>query len=238
METGKIYIIGTPIGNLGDITLRALKVIDTLDILVCEDTRVTSGLINYYLEKGLLTHRPRYIACNDFNEARVSPNIVEMVKSGQVVGLVSDAGMPTISDPGFRVIKGCLDEKLRVVVVPGVSSVTTALTMSGLGGDHFLFLGFLPKKVGKRKQLLETMKIMMEQTESLKIVIFMSPHRISKELSEIKEALGEVTIVLLREMTKKFEEKVELSITELIKKYETTKARGEMVLVMQKVRES
>lgn len=238
MERGKLYVIGTPIGNLGDITLRALRVIDTLDVLVCEDTRVTSGLVNYYLGKGLLTHRPRYIACNDFNEARVAPNIVEMIKSGQVLGLVSDAGMPTISDPGYRVIRGCLAEKILVEVVPGVSSVTTALAMSGLGGDQFLFLGFLPKKIGKRKQLLKTMKIMMEQTESLKIVIFVSPHRISKELSEIRDVVDKVTIVLLREMTKKFEEKIEMSIDQLISKYEITKARGEMVLVMQMTRKT
>jgi len=234
ISKGKLYLIGTPIGNLEDITLRALEIINTLDVLVCEDSRVTSRLINHYLDKGLIQQRPSYVVVNDFNEARVAPSIIEIIKTGETVGFVSDAGMPTISDPGFRVIKGCLEEGIKIEVVPGVSSITTGLAMSGLGGDKFLFLGFLPKKAGKRKQLLDAGKQMMERVESLKLVIFVSPHRLSQELKEIEEALGGVKAVLLREMTKKFEERIEMKIEELKLKYSEAKLRGEMVLILQK----
>lgn len=233
MSDGVLHVIGTPIGNLKDITLRALEVLDTLDVLVCEDSRVTSHLINHYLESGSLTHKPRYFVCNEFNESAVAPQIVAMVANGQKVGIVSDAGMPALSDPGYRAIRGVLDAGLAVDVIPGVSSLTTALALSGVGGEHFLYIGFLPKKHGKRTDLLVSVKEMLEKRDSLRVIIFISPHKLVKELTEIGSLLGgETHAVLLRELTKKFQERVEGTVSELLARYEKTAPKGEMVLVL------
>lgn len=232
MGDGKLYIIGTPIGNLKDITLRALETLETVDVLVCEDSRVTSHLINHYLESGRLTKRPQYFVCNEFNEYQVAPQIVSMVMAGQRVGLVSDAGMPALSDPGYRAIRGVLDAGLPLEIIPGVSSLTTALAMSGVGGEQMLYLGFLPKKPGKRHELLVTAGELLRKMEKARVVIFVSPHRLAKELTEILETVGDAEATLLREMTKKFEERTESTVKELLAKYAKVKPKGEMVLVL------
>lgn len=236
MTKEKIYLIATPIGNLGDITLRALEVIETLDVLVCEDTRVTSGLIESYKKKGLISNTPKYFVYNDFNEGRVTSKIIEMIKQGDVVGLVSDAGMPTISDPGYKIVRACYDQGLEVEVIPGASSVSTALAKSGLGGESYLFVGFLPKKKIKRSKLINNIGAALATFKALRVVIYVSPHKIVKDLDDLEQGLEgiEVVGVLLREMTKMYEERLEGSIKE-IRDLVSENARGEMVLVIAKL---
>ena len=233
MSDGTLYVIGTPIGNLGDITLRAIETFQKVEVLFCEDSRVSSKLINYLITKKLITKKPRYVPYNEFNEDRIFAQIVQMVQDGQQVGLVSDAGMPAISDPGYRAIRGCLDAGLNVQVIPGPTALTTALPSSGMGGEIALYLGFLPKTSGKAIKMLEAGKAMMEKISSTRVVLYVSPHRLLKDLAHIIAIMGEEThCVLLRELTKQFEERVEGTAQELMDKYTKNKVKGELVLIL------
>lgn len=233
--SGTLFVIGTPIGNLGDITLRAIETFGKIEILFCEDSRETSKLINHLLLKGLISKKPRYVPYNEFNEDRMFLQIVEMVSQGLDVGLVTDAGMPAISDPGYKAIRGCLDEKLNVQVIPGPTALTTALPYSGVGGEIAIYLGFLPKTSGKAIKMLQESKLMMDKISSTRVVLYVSPHRLLKDLAHIREVMGENTrCVLLRELTKQFEERIEGSVLDLIEKYTKNKVKGELVLVLQK----
>ncbi len=235
MSDGTLYVIGTPIGNLGDITLRAIETLGKIEVLFCEDSRVSSKLINYLLGKELIKNKPRYVPYNEFNEDRIFSQLVEMVENGQQVALVSDAGMPAISDPGYRAIKACLEANLTVSIIPGPTALTTALPWSGIGGEVATYLGFLPKTSGKAIRILTGAKHMVEEVDSTRVVLYVSPHRLLKDLVHIKEVFGgDVHAVLLRELTKQFEERVALTVDEMIKKYTTTKVRGELVLVIGK----
>ncbi len=231
--SGTLYVIGTPIGNLGDITLRQIETLEKIEVLFCEDSRVSSRLINNLMAKNLLTKKPRYVPYNEFNEDRIFPQIVEMVNQGQEVGLVSDAGMPAISDPGYRAIRACLDAKLNVQIIPGPTALTTALPWSGIGGEVATYLGFLPKTSGKAIRILTGAKHMMDEVDSTRVVLYVSPHRLVKDLEHIKEVFGgETRCVLMRELTKQFEERIEGSVGELISMYSVTKVRGELVLIL------
>ncbi|MBP9670103.1 16S rRNA (cytidine(1402)-2'-O)-methyltransferase [Candidatus Woesebacteria bacterium] len=233
--SGTLYVIGTPIGNLGDITLRQIETLEKIEVLFCEDSRVSSRLINNLMSKNLLTKKPRYVPYNEFNEDRIFPQIVEMVSQGQSVGLVSDAGMPAISDPGYRAIRACLDAKLDVQVIPGPTALTTALPWSGMGGEIATYIGFLPKTSGKAIRILEVSKEMIEKLGTGRLVLYVSPHRLVKDLAHIKEVMGgETHAVLMRELTKQFEERVEASVDELLEKYTKTKVKGELVLILSK----
>ncbi|KKU44678.1 MAG: Ribosomal RNA small subunit methyltransferase I [Microgenomates group bacterium GW2011_GWA2_46_7] len=232
MNNGCLYVIGTPIGNLKDITFRAIETLNKLEVLVCEDSRITARLINHYIERGLIQHKPRYVPYNEFNEDRIYPSIVEMVKNGQIVGLVSDAGMPTLSDPGYPLVKAILDAKLRLEVIPGPTALTTALPWSGIGGEVALYLGFLPKTSGKVTRILEASKEMMANIPSTRVILYVSPHRLVKDLTLIREVMGEVRCVLMRELTKQFEERIEGKVSELIATYSEKKVKGELVLVI------
>lgn len=231
--SGTLYVIGTPIGNLGDITLRQIETLEKIEVLFCEDSRVSSKLINHLLSKQLITKKPRYVPYNEFNEDRIFPQIVEMVSQGQAVGLVSDAGMPAISDPGYRAIRACLDANLNVQVIPGPTAMTTALPWSGMGGEIATYLGFLPKTSGKAMKILEASKDMLEKLGTGRLVLYVSPHRLVKDLAHIKEVMGgETKAVLMRELTKQFEERVEATVDELMERYTKTKVKGELVLVI------
>lgn len=229
---GMLYVIGTPIGNLGDITLRAIQTLEQIEVLFCEDSRETSKLINHLLNKKLITKKPRYVPYNEFNEDRIFAQIIQMVESGAAVGLVSDAGMPAISDPGYRAIRGCIDAKLPFQIIPGLTALTTALPYSGIGGEIALYFGFLPKTSGKAIKMLTSAKSMMSELPSTRVVIYVSPHRLLKDLAHIKEVMGEAHCVLMRELTKQFEERIEGTVSELIEKYTKTKVKGELVLVI------
>ena len=185
-----LYIVPTPIGNLKDITLRALEVLQTVDGIICEDTRRSGLLLNHY---GI--HQPLLIL-NDYNEAKVVPQIIEKLKSGQNLALVSDAGTPLISDPGYKLVRECIHQGIAVDCLPGPSSVITALTVSGLPPDKFMFLGYLPEKNGHRVGVLKNLN------KDLTYIIFVAPHKLIKTLENIREVLGDIEIVLAHELTK------------------------------------
>ncbi len=229
---GKLFVIGTPIGNLGDISLRAIETLSKVEILVCEDSRVASKLINSLIAKQLLVNRPRYFAYNEFNEDRVWQEIVTWVAEGKLVGLVTDAGMPAISDPGFRLIRGVIDAKLPLEIIPGPTALTTALPWSGMGGEVVLYLGFLPKTSGKAQKMLEGARATMKLFKSTRLVLYVSPHRVEKDLSMLLTVMGNVRVVLMRELTKQFEERIEGTVVDILAKVKEHKPKGELVLVV------
>ncbi len=186
-----LYIIATPIGNLKDITLRILETLQTVDTIICEDTRRTSILLNHYQIKKPL------IILNDYNEYKTFPRIIERLKIGENLALVSDAGTPLISDPGYKLVRECISQNIPVDSLPGPSSVTVALTLSGLPPNRFSFVGYPPEKSGRRIKWLEELK-KVEGT----IIMFVSPHKILKNLEEIKAVFGEIEVVLAHELTK------------------------------------
>lgn len=190
-----LYLVPTPIGNLKDITLRALEVLKGVDGIICEDTRRTSTLLHYY------DIRKPLIILNDYNEAKVFPQIIERLKSGQNLALVSDAGTPLISDPGYKLVRECISEKIPVDSLPGPSSVLTALTLSGLSPDKFTFLGYLPEKGSKRIKMLKDILTTSYQLPATYIA-FVSPYKLLTTLSDIKEVFGDIDIVLAHELTK------------------------------------
>lgn len=232
MSSGTLFVIGTPIGNLGDITLRGIETLNKLEILVCEDSRVTSRLINSLTQAGYLNNKPRYFAYNEFNEDRVWEQVVGWVAEGKNVGLVSDAGMPMISDPGYKLIRGVIEAGLKLEVIPGPTALTTALPYAGIGGEMVLYLGFLPKTRGKAVQILEASKEFLTRIKSGRLVLYVSPHRVQKDLLLIAEVMGDVRAVLLRELTKKFEERIEGTVSELLTQYSIKPFKGELVLVV------
>src|SRR5881394_2088938 len=195
LTPGTLYLVATPIGNLEDITLRALRTLKECDVVAAEDTRRTGLLLKHFeISKPLLSYF-------QFNEARRSEEILERLRRGEKVALVTDAGSPGISDPGERVVKAAIAAGFRVEAVPGPSAVVAALTASGLATEEFHFIGFLPHKSGQRRNKLESLKN-FEGT----LVLYESPYRIEKVLAELNEVFPERQIVLARELTKKFEE--------------------------------
>jgi len=193
META-LYIVSTPIGNLKDITLRALEILKEADFISCEDTRVTGFLLNHYEIKKEL------VSLNANNESQKSEYILNRINDGESCALVSDAGTPAISDPGIRLISAAIKRGINIVAVPGPSAVTAALTLSGLPTNSFVFEGFLPQKKGRQKKLKE----LSEETRT--IVLYESTYRIEKLISELNEYMPGRLIVVCREITKKFEE--------------------------------
>lgn len=185
-----LYVVPTPIGNLKDITFRAIDVLKEIDGIICEDTRRTSLLLNHYqIRKPLIT-------LNDYNEARTFPQIIEKLRSGENLALVSDAGTPLISDPGYKLVRECLQQGIAVDSLPGPSSILPALTLSGLPPDKFIFLGYLPEKPGHRVDQLKKF------TPNITYITFVAPHKLLKTITDIKEVLGDIEIVLAHELTK------------------------------------
>jgi len=217
---GKLYIVSTPIGNLKDITLRALETLEDVKFILCEDTRITSRLLNHYnISKKL-------ISFNAVSEKKKIPNVIERIKSGDNCALVSDAGTPAISDPGVRLISEAIKEQIDVVPVPGTSAVITALTISGLPTDSFIFEGFLPQKKGRQKILKELAE------EKRTIIIYESTYRIKKLVYELAEYLPERYIVICRELTKKFEETWRGYPNEIKEVIDEKISKGEFVVVI------
>src|SRR5512143_2406315 len=195
LTSSTLYLVATPIGNLEDITLRALRVLKECDVVAAEDTRHTGQLLKHFqISKPMLSYF-------QFNEAKRSEEILERLRRGEKVALVTDAGSPGISDPGERVAKAALSAGYRVEPVPGPSALVAALTASGLPTDEFHFLGFLPHKPGRRRRQLERL-----QGISCTLVFYEYPYRIGKLLAELREVLGDRQVVLARELTKKSEE--------------------------------
>jgi len=219
----KLYLVSTPIGNLKDITLRAIDVLSSVEIIACEDTRKT-GLL---LQKLEIKTKPQLLSYYEENEQGRIPQIIGFLKQNKSVALVSNAGTPTISDPGYKLVRECLRQEIAVESIPGPSSILTALTLSGLPTDKFLFLGFLPKKEGKRKTILESLP------KKTTIIFFESPFRLLKTLKELKEIFGDIDIVICRELTKIFEEIQREKIGDLINHFEQIKPKGELTILFQ-----
>jgi 16S rRNA (cytidine1402-2'-O)-methyltransferase len=217
-----LYLVATPIGHLSDISLRALAILSQADLIACEDTRVTSRLLSLYdIKKPLITY-------HDHNAHMASKKIIEHIQSGQVVALVSDAGTPLISDPGFNLVNDCIQHGLYMTSIPGPSAAITALTLSGLPTDRFLFVGFLPPKSMARKKELSQLSS-YPQT----IILYEAPHRIVSLLEDIQSELGDRSIVMGRELTKKFEEIRRGTASSLLEKLAITDPRGEFVVLIE-----
>jgi 16S rRNA (cytidine1402-2'-O)-methyltransferase len=218
-----LYLVATPIGNLGDITLRALETLAAADILAAEDTRLTRILLDRY---GI---RKRAVAYHQHNEAEAGERLLAALREGRSVALVSDAGTPLVSDPGFRLVAAALAEGLRVVPVPGASAVLAALAASGLPSDTFLFAGFLPSKAGQRRSRLEELKPVPAT-----LIFFESPHRLAESLDSMAAVYGgDRDAVVARELTKTFEETRRGSLAALAGHYADKGApKGEIVILV------
>jgi len=221
LRAGTLYLVATPIGNLEDMTLRALRVLRECDVVAAEDTRYTGQLLKHFgISKPMLSYF-------QFNEAARSREIVERLKRGEKIALVTDAGTPGISDPGERVVRSALAGGCRVEPVPGPCALVAALSASGLPTDEFHFVGFLAHKSGRRRRQLEAVK---EVPGTL--VLYESPHRILKLLAELVDLYPDRKVVLARELTKKFEEFKSGSPAELLAAMEKRPARGEFVVLV------
>lgn len=226
MHKATLYIVATPIGNLQDITLRAIDVLKSVNYIACEDTRRTGIL----LKSLRIDHRPMLISYYDEVEDARNPNILNLLNNGQDIALVSDSGTPAISDPGFRLVRKCLEEGIGVFSIPGPNAGVSALVSSGLPTDKFLFLGFLPKKEGHRNKSLKNIKEANKDLEST-VIIYEAPHRLVKSLKSIQEVFGNIQIVLMRELTKIHEERISESIDNLIEIYSKKNPKGEFVIL-------
>jgi 16S rRNA (cytidine1402-2'-O)-methyltransferase len=219
---GKLILCGTPIGNLEDLSPRAIRVMSEADVIACEDTRRT---------RKLLTHagvRPRdLVSYHEGNERRRSGDLVTRISGGEVVVLVSDAGMPGLSDPGYRLVRACVNGGLDVEVVPGPSAAVSALAVSGLPPARFAFEGFLPRKPGDRRKRIEAIK---DDTRTL--VFYESPHRVEAALADLVEILGDRPACLARELTKLYEEVRRGSLSEVLESVRREPPRGEIVIVV------
>ena len=222
MNLGKLYLVPTPIGNLKDITLRALEVLKFVDIVAAEDTRQTLKLLNHFeIKKSLMSYHKH-------NEQEKSEDIIELLKEGHNIAIVTDAGTPGISDPGAVIVKKCINENIDFEVLPGATAITTALVYSGLDTTKFLFRGFIPRENKERKILLNEIKDVKES-----IILYESPYRVVSTLETLLEYLGNRNIAVCRELTKLHEEIKRGKIDELIDYFKNTAPKGEFVLVIE-----
>lgn len=224
---GKLFVVSTPIGNLEDITLRAVNVLKGCDVIACEDTRTTKKLLARY---GIETNLTSY---HEHNEVEKSQRLLEELKEGKDVALVSDAGTPSVSDPGWRLVNLSIENSIEIVPIPGPSAVLSALVVSGLPTDSFLFLSFFPRTAGKRKELLKDVK-----DYPYTLIFYESARRLSGTLSVLLEILGDRGICVAREMTKLYEEAIRGSVSEVISVLsERDSVKGEVTVVLEGSRE-
>ncbi len=235
---GILYIVSTPIGNLQDITLRAMRILMTVDVIACEDTRKTGILLGEIIQISNSTNtvnnsirKPRLISYYEQNELHRIPEIISALKKDELkIALVSDAGTPMISDPGFKLVRECIKEGIKVEVIPGPSSVITGLTLSGLPTDKFLFLGYPPRKPGHRKKFLMDIASVINIIKAT-IILFEAPHKLLKTLDEIKAVFGDIDIVVARELTKIHEEVRREKISSLLVHFKKVIPKGEFVIL-------
>ncbi len=218
-----LYIVSTPIGNLKDITLRALETLKSVDLIAAEDTRHTKNLLDHYE-----IHKP-LTSFFAHNENMKVDSLIGLLKEGKNIALVSDAGTPGISDPGYPLIEAVRRVGLEMTVIPGATALITALTLSGLPAHHFIFEGFLPVKSGARRKMIEGWK-----EASRTVICYESPHRLLKALKDIEEILADPIVVITRELTKKFEEVRRDTASEHIAHFSTHPPKGEFVLLFSK----
>jgi 16S rRNA (cytidine1402-2'-O)-methyltransferase len=219
--SGCLYLVGTPIGNLEDITLRALRILREADQIACEDTRHTQKLLNHYeIAKPLVSY-------HEHNELTRAPELLISLEQGAKVALVSDAGMPLVSDPGYRLVTLCLRHQIPVVPIPGPSALLAALSVSGLPTEEFLFVGFLPARSGERRRALERLRI-----EERTIIFYEAPHRVEECIADVREILGDRPACLAREVTKLHEEFRRGKLSALAASLAERPARGEITLLI------
>ncbi|HEY7535880.1 MAG TPA: 16S rRNA (cytidine(1402)-2'-O)-methyltransferase [Thermodesulfobacteriota bacterium] len=220
---GKLYIVSTPIGNLEDITLRAIRILKEVDLIACEDTRVTKKLLSHYQVQKPLT------SYHEHNEEEKAKYLLSLLEAGKNIALVSDAGTPGISDPGYRLISIASKNGVEVIPIPGSSAAIAALSVSGLSSLSFTFFGFIPKSTKKRREFLEAIK---ESSQTL--IFFESPNRVTKTLNDALEIFGDKNISVSRELTKAFEETLRGEISSIIEKLKQRKEnRGEFTIVIE-----
>jgi 16S rRNA (cytidine1402-2'-O)-methyltransferase len=220
-KRGCLYLVATPIGNLEDITLRALRVLREVDLIACEDTRQTQKLLNHY------DIRKRLVSYHEHNERRRAPELVAEMQRGASVALVSNAGMPLVSDPGQHLVARCIESGIPVVPVPGPSALVAALAASGMPDEEFVFAGFLPARAGERRKALAALA-----GEPRVLVFYEAPHRIVATLEDILTTQGNRDAVIARELTKIHEEFLRGTIEELLARLRRTPPRGEMTLLV------
>ena len=221
-----LYLVATPIGNLSDISLRALDVLRSVDLIASEDTRKTSILLHHYD-----IHKPQK-SYHAFNEKKVVPTLIEKLLEGQAIAVVSSAGTPGISDPGFSLVRAAIDNEIPVTAIPGPSAVVMALTLSGLPAHSFTYKGFPPRKRGARQRFIA------EDAESSHTQIFYeSPHRIQSFLEDALEVLGDRPAVVANDLTKKFETIYRGSLSEMVARFNEEKPRGEYTVVIERKRD-
>ena len=218
---GMLYIVPTPVGNLEDMTFRAIRVLKEADLILAEDTRTTSVLLKHFeIENKMLSH-------HKFNEHQTVAAVAARIKAGETVALVSDAGTPAISDPGFMLTRECVEQGIEVQCLPGATAFVPALVDSGLPNDRFCFEGFLPQKKGRQTKIKE----IAEETRTT--IIYESPYRIVKTLAQMEEIMGsERRMSVTREISKKFEETVRGTIAEVKAHFEANEPKGEFVMVV------
>jgi 16S rRNA (cytidine1402-2'-O)-methyltransferase len=221
-DKGTLYIVSTPIGNLEDITLRALRILREAELIAAEDTRQTQKLLNHYRIHTPLT------SYHGYNKEEKAEILLERLQKGQAIALVSDAGTPLISDPGLYLLNRCIQESVPTVPVPGSSAVLCGLAVSGLRTDSFLFEGFLSRKKGKRLKTLQSLKSLPHT-----LIFFESPYRVHQTLQDCLEVLGDRSVVLARELTKVFEEVIRGRIADVIKRVSKKEIRGEVTLLIE-----
>ncbi|MGD2185093.1 MAG: 16S rRNA (cytidine(1402)-2'-O)-methyltransferase [Desulfobacterales bacterium] len=219
---GRLYVVATPIGNRGDITLRALNILRDVDLIAAEDTRKTGNLLAHY------QIRNRLISFHEHNEIKRTPEIIDKLLDGVSIALVSNAGTPSVSDPGYRLIQAAIAKNLTVTPIPGASAAIAAMSVAGLPTDSFIFIGFLPRKKAKRNKLLNELAVVPRP-----VIFYESPKRIIAFLEEIISCMGDRTAVLAREMTKMHEEFIRGSVSEILRTLNLrTEIKGECTLLI------
>jgi 16S rRNA (cytidine1402-2'-O)-methyltransferase len=217
---GALYLVSTPIGNLNDITHRAIFILENVHLIAAEDTRVTTRLLHKY------NIHNKMISYYSYNQSRQGEKILNILKENHSVALVSDAGTPGILDPAYHLVNRCIEENIRIIPIPGPSAFLAALVASGLPANQFVFEGFLPQKKGRQKRLQSLI------TEKRTLIFYESPHRIIKTLTNLNDSLGNRSCVLARELTKKFEEIYRGTFSEAIEYFTESSPKGEFVLIV------
>ncbi len=221
MTAGTLYVVATPIGNLEDLSVRAIRVLKDVQVIACEDTRHTRVLLQRH---GISTP---LISYHEHNEAERAPELLRKLLTGASIALVSDAGTPVLSDPGYTLVRQAVAAAVPVVPVPGPSAITAALSVAGLPTDRFVFLGFLPRRAGERRRALEEVA-----TLPWTLVMFEAPHRIAAMLRDLHEALGDRQVAVVRELTKKFEEVIRGTAAEVGEHLQRIPPRGELTVIV------
>lgn len=220
---GKLFIVATPIGNLKDMTFRGVETLKEVDLIACEDTRHTKKLLSHY---NITTPTTSYF---EYNKIKKGEYLARLLNEGRKIALVSDSGTPGISDPGFKIIQLAIQKEIPIIVIPGPCALIAALVQSGMPTDSFLFQGFLSHKKVKRRKQIETLK-----KEKRTIILYESPHRLLKTLSDILDILGDREIAVIRELTKMFEESLCLRVSSAIQHFTNCAPRGEFTLIIKR----